>query len=407
MKKVIIVGCGPSGITTGIFAKNKGNKVLILERNDKPLKKLLMTGNGKCNYFNERYSTNNYYSEDINIVDKIISDKNINEAKSFFDSLGIIPKIKNGCLYPFSNQATTIKNVLIKEALNRGVEIEYNSLVTNIYKEKNKFIVECENNKYEADYLVLSTGSFAYPKTGSDGFGYKFLKEFNHTIIKPLPALVQLTSNLSYLNEWNGVRTDVELELFENNKYIMREEGEVQLTKYGISGICTFNLSNYVTRGLDKGFNEEIRINFVPFIETLITPWMDTYSKNNPSKNITELLEGFLNYKLVKIILKEAEIKEDIFYKDLNNEKKLLLCKTLRSFKVPITGSMGFDNSQICNGGVKLTEIDYNTMESKLVNNLYITGELLDMNGNCGGYNLTTCWISGVLAGKRIGEDNA
>ena len=403
----IIIGGGASGVVCSLFAKNKNNKVTILERNNTLLKKLLLTGNGRCNYMNEEYSTKNYHSNNIDIVDKIISTSNIDMVKEFFDNLGIIPKIKNGYYYPYSNQAITIKNILEKEVKDKNIEVKYNTLVKSIKKDNNKFIIECDNDNYVCDNLVIATGSFAYPKAGSDGMGYDFLKEFNHTIIKPLPALVQLESNFKYLKEWDGVRCDVRLELFEDDKYLDFEEGEVQLTNYGISGICTFNLSNYITRGLDEGRKEVIKINFVPFIETLITPWMDTYSKKHSNKNISELLEGFLNYKLVNIILKCSNISNNSYYKDLSNDEKLVLCKNLRSLEVEITSTKGFDNSQTCNGGVSLLEINHNTFESNLVSNLYITGELLDINGNCGGYNLTTCWISGILSGKNIGDKDA
>ena len=405
MSDIIIIGGGPSGIVTAIKAKNKNNNVIVLEKNNTPLKKLLLTGNGKCNYFNEIFSTKNYHSKNIDIVEKIISDKNLNSVKEFFDELGIIPKIKNGYYYPFSNQATTIKNVLLREAELKGVNIICNSEVLDIEK-KDKFIIKCTDKEYTCDKLVISMGSKAYPKTGSDGLGYSLLEKLGHSIIKPLPALVQLTSNFKYLKDIDGVRTDVYMELFEDDKYIDSESGELQFTNYGISGICTFNLSNYITRGLDEGRSEVIKINLVPFIETLITPWMDQYSKKNSNKNLTELLEGFLNYKLVNMILKVSNLKGTNYYKDLTNEEKLELCKNLRSLKIEITGTKSFDNSQICNGGVPLSEINYQTMESNIVKDLYITGELLDMNGNCGGYNLTTCWISGLLAGKDIGDSN-
>lgn len=403
MCDVIIIGAGASGIVSSIFAKKSNNKVIVLERNDKSLRKLLMTGNGRCNYMNEEYNTKKYHSEDIDIVDKIISSNNIEMVKDFFDSLGVIPKIKNGYYYPYSNQAVTIKNVLEEEALNKGVEIRYNSLVEDVYKEDNKFVVLCNNEKLYCDNLVIATGSKAYPVTGSDGVGYKFLTNFNHTIVEVVPSLVQLTSDFKYLKLWDGVRSDVVLELFEDDKYIATESGEIQLTNYGISGICTFNLSHYVTRGINN-HKYTVSINFVPFIDTLITPWMDNYNKKNSNKNIYNLLEGFLNTKLIDIILKVSNIDGNKYYNDLSNAEKLVLCKNLKGLKINIIGHKSFDSAQICSGGVKLSEIDYNTFESKLVSNLYITGELLDMNGVCGGYNLTTCWISGILSGKAIGD---
>lgn len=403
MCDVIIIGAGASGIVSSIFAKKSNNKVVILERNDKSLKKLLMTGNGRCNYMNEEYNTKKYHSEDIDIVDKIISSNNIEMVKEFFDSIGVIPKIKNGYYYPYSNQAVTIKNMLEEEALNKGVEIRYNSLVEDVCKENDKFVVLCNNEKLYCDNLVIATGSRAYPVTGSDGSGYKFLSNFNHTIVEVVPSLVQLTSDFKYLKDWDGVRSDVVLELFEDDKYIATESGEIQLTNYGISGICTFNLSHYVTRGI-KNHKYTMSINFVPFIDTLITPWMDNYSKKNSNKKLYNLLEGLLNTKLIDIILKASNIDGNRYYNDLNNDEKLILCKNLKGLKINIIGHKSFDSSQICSGGCRLSEIDYNTFESKKISNLYITGELLDMNGVCGGYNLTTCWISGILSGKAIGD---
>lgn len=402
MKKVIVIGGGPSGIVAAIKAKNENNEVIVLEKNSSPLKKLLMTGNGKCNYFNEVYSTKNYHSRNIDIVNEIISDENITKAKDFMDSIGIIPKIKNGYYYPVSNQAITIKNALLKEAEVKGIEIICNSEVLEVKKD-NKFIIKCTNKEYECDKLIIAMGSKAYPKTGSDGLGYKLLEELGHTIIKPLPALVGLVSDFKYSKDLSGVRTDAYLELFEDGKYIDSETGELQFTNYGISGICTFNLSNYVTRGLEEGRKEVIKVNLVPFIDTLITPWLDTYSKKQSDKNLTELLEGFLNYKIVNVILKLSNLDGNRYYNDLSNEEKLVLIKNLRSLKINITGTNSFENAQICNGGVSLDEINPKTMESKIINDLYITGELLDMNGNCGGYNLTTCWISGLLVGSDIG----
>ena len=403
MKKVIIIGGGASGIVCGILAKRENNQVIVLERNSSPLKKLLMTGNGKCNYFNEVFNKNCYHSEDIDLVEKIISTENLDKVLKFFDSLGIVPKIKNGYYYPFSQQASTIREVLLSKALELGVEIICDTFVTDIRKDNEEFIVSTDKETYKSDFLVLASGSCAYPKTGSDGMGYTFLKKFHHTIIKPLPALVQLIGDGNF-KEWDGVRSDASLELFEDGKFVAREEGEIQLTSYGISGICTFNLSHFVTRGLDNHKKEEIHINFVPFIDTLVTPWMDEYSKKLNNKNLLELLSGFLNHKLAITIIKKSDLYIHDYYQKLSNEEKLRLCRNLSSFPIEIVGTKDFDSCQICNGGLKLTEIDTSTMISNKVSNLYVIGELLDMNGNCGGYNLTTCWISGILAGERIGD---
>ena len=404
--KIIVVGGGCSGVVAAINAKNKDNEVVILERNNTLLKKLLLTGNGRCNYFNEIYSIDNYHSNNMDLVNDFISDKNITMSKEFFDNLGIVPKIKNGYYYPYSNQAVSIKDILVNEVNRLGIKVIYDTYVEDIEKE-DKFIIKTNNEEYICDKLILSTGSFAYPKTGSDGIGYSILEKLGHTIIKPVPALVQLNANSKYLKDWDGVRSDVYLELFEDGEYLTKEEGEIQFTNYGISGICTFNLSHFISRGLEENKKYVVKINFVPFIKTLISPWLYEYANKNKEKDIYELLEGFLNKKLIPIILKESNIKSSKKYDELTKEEKVKLINSLRHFKVEITSTKGFDSSQVCNGGVSLDEININTMESKIVKDLYIIGELLDINGNCGGYNLTECWISGILSGKSIGEDNA
>ena len=404
--KIIVVGGGCSGVVAAINAKNKDNEVVILERNNTLLKKLLLTGNGRCNYFNEIYSIDNYHSNNMDLVNDFISDKNITMSKEFFDNLGIVPKIKNGYYYPYSNQAVSIKDILVNEVNRLGIKVIYDTYVEDIEKE-DKFIIKTNNEEYICDKLILSTGSFAYPKTGSDGHGYSILEKLGHTIIKPVPALVQLNANSKYLKDWDGVRSDVYLELFEDGEYLTKEEGEIQFTNYGISGICTFNLSHFISRGLEENKKYVVKINFVPFIKTLISPWLYEYANKNKEKDIYELLEGFLNKKLIPIILKESNIKSSKKYDELTKEEKVKLINSLRHFKVEITSTKGFDSSQVCNGGVSLDEININTMESKIVKDLYIIGELLDINGNCGGYNLTECWISGILSGKSIGDDDA
>lgn len=401
MKEVVIVGGGSSGVLAAIFAKNTNNKVTIIERNSTLLKKLLMTGNGKCNYYNDNQDLSNYHSQNRDVLEKIITDFNTKAVINYFDSLGVVSKVKNGYYYPFSNQAVTIKNVLENEINRLGINVIYNTLVESISKSFDKFILKCSSTEITCDYVVLAVGSKAYPKTGSDGCGYKFLRDFKHTIIKPLPALVQLECSFKYANIWTGVRSDVLVTLYENDRVIASEEGEIQLTDYGVSGICIFNLSHYVTRGLDLGKKEEIFINFVPFIKSSVEEWLKEHS-SNLKVNLRNILEGILNYKLVTVILKRANLDGEYYFNDLTDWDIKRLADALSKFKLTVTGTKSFDFSQVCNGGVKLDEINPKTFESLKVDGLYITGELLDINGNCGGYNLTSCFISGMRAGEDI-----
>lgn len=398
MKHIVIIGGGAAGLLAANYAKTEKTLVTILEKNPICGKKILATGNGKCNYWNQNQDLKHYHSSNEELINEIITDKNKQEIMSFFNKLGIYPKIKNGYYYPASNQATTIKDALIKEVLRKNINIKNNTIVEKIEKQNNEFKIYTTNEMITADKVIVATGSKASPKTGSDGLGYKILKRFNHQIIEPLPALVQLKTTGKYLEKWAGIRTDVEVSLYENDNLIRTETGEIQLTNYGISGICVFNLSRYVSIGLSKNKKEQVKINFLPFL-TNPKEELNNFISNQPKRSIRTQLEGFLNSKLVDVILTEANIKENKSYSDLTEQEKDILINFLTQFKTEVIGTNSFEQAQVCTGGVPLSEVNIQTMESKLVPNLYIVGELLDVDGDCGGYNLSFAWISGMLAG--------
>ena len=221
-----------------------------------------------------------------------------------------------------------------------------------------------------------------------------------------MPALVQLKANEKFLKEWEGVRSDVAIFLFENGKKIASEVGEIQLTNYGISGICVFNLSGRVSRGLEKHKKEEVKINFLNGLNIKngdeFIKWMEKRDRVLEDRNILEELEGILNYKLAKVLLKLSNINEIEKWKNLSDISKKNLAKNMTGFILNITGTNSFDKAQVCTGGVPIEEVDVNTMESKKQKGLFITGELLDVDGDCGGYNLECAWITGIIAGSHI-----
>ena len=390
MSKVAIIGGGYSGVISAIYASNN-NEVTILERNSTLLKKLLLTGNGRCNYFNSVMSLDKFHSNTKKAIENIITMDNIEELDNFFINLGLFPKVKNGYYYPYSNQATSVKDLLIGKLNELNVNIKTDYLVEKIEKKNNKFII---NNELEFDKVIISTGGKAYPKTGSDGIGYDLLKGFGHKITRLSPSLVQITSDNKYLKELSGIRCDANLTLFDKNKKIKEEFGELQFTDYGISGICTFNISSYLRDGID---NKKLLVNFMPFGIKEFNLFMK--GSNN---TIFERLEGILNYKLVKVILKLSNIKEDEKWKKIGTEQKEDLINYLFNYEVKITGTKSFDQSQVTAGGLDLKEINTKTMESNLVDDLYVTGEVLDLDGDCGGYNLTLCFITGYIAGVHV-----
>lgn len=409
MKDIIVIGGGASGLVAAIYASKLGKKVTILEKNKVCGKKILITGNGKCNYYNEDQDISHYHSNNIEIYKSILTKENLEEIDNLFMSLGIVPKIKDGYYYPYSGQATTIQTALLKECELNKVEIITETEVLDIKKENNTYIIKTNNGIFKSNKVILSTGSMACPKTGSDGLGYNILTNLGHSLIRPLPALVQLKGQASYLKEWHGVRADVSVSLIENNKLVSTRVGEIQLTDYGVSGICVFCLSGMASRGLYEHKKEQVKINFLhPFglnNKDEFIDWMNNRNKLVKGRSISDLLDGLLNYKLINLLLKLSKIDRGLRWNDLSYEKKCLLGDNLTNFILDIIETNSYDYAQTVTGGIPLTEINHNTMESIYNKGLYITGELLDIDGDCGGYNLTNAWITGYLAGNGASND--
>lgn len=393
--KIAIVGGGISAFAAAISAAKNNNSVVILEKNNKVLKKLLLTGNGKCNYFNEDQSILHYHTNSNIDIEKIINFQNIEKVKTFWQDLGIVSFIKNGYYYPYSQTASSIKETLVFCAKSLGVNIITEIDVKSIIKENNKFHITGDNYSGFFDKVIISTGSLSYPITGSTGFGYDAATHFGHTINTVNPSLVQLVTNLGIEAKWNGVRSHVIVTDLNNKK---SEEGEIQLTNYGLSGICIFNLSRDIAIGLNKNIKQSISINFTPWCDNILE-FLNKRSVYFPNRNIISLCEVFINYKLMSAILHYLNIRDDITWEELNMSQKKIT-QALSNFQVDIVGTKNYDSAQVCSGGINLEELDLNTLESKLVTNLYFCGEVIDLDGDCGGYNITIAILSGILAGE-------
>ena len=393
--RIIVIGGGASGIVASIFAKRDNNEVIVLEKNNKCLKKLLITGNGKCNYFNDDFSFEHYYSDSKNL--SFINDSNKRKVLDFFSSIGVVARVKNGYYYPNSNQSYSVHNSLLKEAFLRGVEIKNGVKVLNIVKKSNSFIVSTDNGDFICDKVIVSTGGKSYPKTGSEGDGYLFGKSLGHKIVPVVPSLVGLVSNDKFIKSLSGVRCDACVSL--NSK---SEIGEVQFTDYGLSGICVFNLSNIASRLGNCSVKINFLYNFVSDFDSFCKLF-DSVNGSVLNRSIGELLEGYLNYNIVNVILKMSGIDFSCSWNDLGNKKRILF-DNLVSFNVDIVGTRGFDVAQVSLGGISLDDIDVNTFESKIVPGLYFTGEVMDVTGDCGGYNLGFAFLSGMIAGESVGD---
>lgn len=410
MAKVIVVGGGASGLVAAICAARQGAEVTLLERNETLAKKILVTGNGKCNYWNEDQNLKHYNSASEELLKNILNSENQNKVLNFFDTLGIIPKIKNGYYYPYSNQAVSMKAALINEIESLNIQVETNAFVKMIEKVDNRFVVCTQDNKFNCDSVILATGSKAAPKTGSDGNGYNLAESFGHTIIPVLPSLTQIYGEASYYKSWNGIRVDAKLSLYENEVLVKEEIGELHLTDYGLSGICVFNLSGRIAKGLSDNKKEVVIINFIPDlnvsdVETFVN-WLDERNKKLGNRTIDKLFDGFVNYKLIYLFLDLVHIDSHSYWNELSMDKKIEFAKLFLEHKVVVTNTSEYDKAQVCSGGISLKEVDLQTMESKKVKGLYFSGELLDVDGDCGGYNLGFAWISGIIAGHSSGGND-
>lgn len=383
-----------------IIATRQGKKVRIIEHKEKAGKKILATGNGKCNFTNMLVDNSSFRGENIDYIMDIYNQFNNEKAIEFFKELGIYPKVKNGYVYPNSGQASSILEVLITELDYLGVKIEYETNVTKIEKNNNQFCIYTNKGNFKSDSIILATGSMASPKTGSDGSGYKLAKELGHTLNPVLPALVQLRSDSKLFKEVAGVRCDGMVKIMLERECVASDKGELMLTDYGISGIPVFQVSRYASVLLNQGKKIIARLDFLPNMEYKeCKEYLKERARLYPDKSLMDNLVGLLNKKLLLALLKSIKLNPNMPSFELDDKKILKLIDTFKNLAVNITGTNSFDNAQICCGGVKLSELNEHTLESKKQKGLFFAGEILDVDGICGGYNLQWAWSSGYVCG--------
>lgn len=388
-KNVMIIGAGASGLVAAIVAARNGAKVTVLEHNEKPGKKIVATGNGKCNLTNIRMTMDAFRGNNTQIVSDVFEQFSMEDTVKFFQELGIFFTDKNGYLYPRSGQASSVTDVLCMEAGNLGVKIKTNEHVTALIRTKDGWSVQTESWHYEGDAVILANGSCASNISGADGSGYKLAEALGHPIIKPLPALTALKCKGKAYSGWAGVRIEGSASLFINGEFCCRESGELQLTEYGISGIPIFQLSRYAIRALDERKQVSVTLDFLPEMSTEdFHIYLEKRRKNCPYKNEKALLVGLFPEKLIKILCSRPNIEEAV-----------------KNFSLEISSGMSFEQAQVCSGGVCVDEINFETLESKIQKGLFFAGELLDIDGICGGYNLQWAWSTGAVAGLHAAKE--
>lgn len=398
---IIVVGAGASGMIAAIAAKRSGANVSVLERNDRPGKKLLATGNGRCNYTNINLSNVNFHGTNPKFTYSALGSFDVDMTIGFFERLGITPFVEeNGKVFPMSLQSSSILDVLRLEMENLGIKVRLNSYVKDI-KPGKEFLLELEDgSQVKGDKVILATGGMALPASGSDGNGYTLLKKLGHRIVEPFPGLVQLELEGNIFKSLKGVKFPGKARLYSGNKLLTEDFGDVLFTDYGISGPPILQISRTALKYLkDK---KDIKLN-ISIIYSKSKEELEEYLHNRfiymKKRTIEESLIGLINKRLIPTILKEVGIKRNKNISQISKEEIGKLSRILTNWEFNISGSRGWKDAQVTAGGVSTKEIDNRTMESKLVEDLFITGELLDIDGDCGGFNLQWAWSSGYIAG--------
>lgn len=403
--KLAVIGGGAAGMMAAITAAREGAAVFLYEKNDRVGKKLLATGNGKCNFSNRDLRMDCYYGEDREQAWQILSAFDTEAAAAFFEAAGMMVKDKNGYLYPASGQASTVLDILRLLLQKEGVKVQSGSRVFHMAREKNGRIrVETQKEKQIYDRVILACGGKAAPKTGSDGDGYRLAALAGHTLIPVVPALVQLHCSEPYLKACAGVRTEARLTLVENGRPLAKESGELQFTEYGISGIVVFQLSRLASYGLLQKKKMEMYIDCLPeYNGEAYADFIKRRKSQNTAETVEDFFTGMLHKKLMLLFIKLAGLKPADSYESAEEEKIDRVFSLCKKLVLPINGSHSFEHAQVCAGGIPLREVSP-ALESCFWKNLYMAGEMLDVDGICGGYNLQWAWASGYTAGKHAAQ---
>ncbi len=378
MSKIAIIGGGASALAAAITASECGSEVTIYEKNDRVGRKILSTGNGRCNLSNKDTSVSHFRGNS-KFIESVLNSANVEE---FIENCGIITREEYGRIYPHSNHAASVLDCLRFRALDLGVNIINNCTITSAVKKLGKFTIKNVNGiTYTADKLIIAAGGKASPALGSDGAGIKLFSSFGHKSTPLFPALVQLKCKKEQMKGLKGIRAYANAKLICDGKLIKEEYGEIQFADYGLSGIPIFNLSPYAVRLSGKIF---VELDLLPQYKNVM-PILRT--RKGP-----HILTGIFHKQLSMSVEERAG--------GTSLEK---LASVIKGMKFEVTGTMPWDSAQVTAGGIVTDEFTEN-LESKIVPGLFGAGEVLDVDGDCGGYNLHWAWASGIVAGRSSAQ---
>jgi predicted Rossmann fold flavoprotein len=429
MKRIAVVGAGASGMSAAIAAARAGAHVTLFERNPRVGKKLSQTGNGRCNFGNRNLSGQAYYSQSPAFIEAFIKRFDTADTIRFFESLGLVIQERDGLLYPYSAQASTVVEVLTQELVKLGVELHTGSFIRRVDRitiNHPRFCItvysDGQEQLYYFDRLILACGGLAAPKTGSDGSGYTLCETLGHPTTPTHPALVPLLCTDAYCKELAGVRAHARVHILEEDRELAQEEGELQFTKEGLSGIPIFQISRIISERLLQTNGKTkltASVNFFPELPPQeMRQWIDRRVEALGERDVPTFFQGFLHQKVTNLLCQLSQKAPKSHADDAKSRIQLSsnrnhmiqsatvehghyvqYMKIAQALPFHIRATASFEQAQVTAGGIPLQDIT-EEFESRIHSGLFLVGELLDADGICGGYNLHWAWGSGQIAGN-------
>ncbi len=403
MYDVIIIGAGASGLMAAAAAASKGARVALLEHKDDIGKKILATGNGRCNFTNTDMSVNKFHGSKA-LIKNGLSQFNYSDTICFFKELGIPAYDNAGYIYPNSRQAASVVAAFRMELMRLHVDVKTGINITDIKPadDRTGYCIQTDKGSFKSKRLIIACGLTASPKLGSDGSLFRQIEALGHHIQKPLPALCGFSCDGLNFKKITGVRCDATVASVIDGQMTEQNTGELQLADYGISGIPVFQISSLMSRALDKGQRVEVIIDFLPaFSDDELNGYIkDRSITTTDNRSLNEMLNGLLNNKLLLELIHKSGVSPDKKGRLLTDDDCKSLTRSIKHTAVSVKKPRGVEFAQVCAGGIYTKEIDVRTLESKIHPGLYFCGELLDVDGICGGYNLQWAWTSGYIAGE-------
>lgn len=404
-KEVIIIGGGASGMMAAITAARQGAAVTILERNPRIGKKILATGNGRCNFTNINADITCFNGSNPQFAAGALSQFGVEDTLAFFEKIGIAPKVEDfGKVFPMSDQASSILDVLMYELKELGVNIVCDAFVNDILKKNGKFEIKTEAGSiFYGDSVVIAAGGKAMPSSGSDGNGFELAGKLGHIIAEIFPALVQLKLEGGFFKQIQGVKFVGTAAILHNGESIAQDRGDILFGDYGVSGPPIFQISRKAGELLQKKQEVILKLTILDTIPQVdLERLMAARFKNSPNKTVEFSLVGLVNKRLIPVLLKEAGVRDlKCPVPNLAGTDREKITKILTDWRLKVRGTKSWPSAQVTAGGVDTKEINPDSMESKRVKDLFFAGEIIDIDGQCGGFNLQWAWSSGFVAGRN------